>query len=48
MTTELSYAKSKLKKKETKIKYPIKTEFEFCYDIDGDQKFLFPSAQRSV
>ena len=42
MTTELSDAKSKLKEKETKIKYPVQTEFELCYDIDGDQKFYFP------
>ena len=43
MNTELSNAKTKLKEKETKIKYPIKTEFELCYDdIDSDQKFYLP------
>ena len=42
MNIELSDAKSKLKEKGTKIKYPIKTEFELCYDIDGHQKFYFP------
>ena len=42
MTTDFSDAKSKLKEKETKIKYPIKTEFELCYDVDSDQKFYFP------
>ena len=42
MTTELSDAKSKLKEKKTKVKDPIKTEFELCYDIDGNQKFYFP------
>ena len=43
MNTELSNAKTKLKEKETKIKYPIKTEFELCYDdIDSYQKFYLP------